>query len=225
MRKRTYWHMRQAKTQISLRIRAVWSQSSLSARSNLHPWLSIMRPMKILIRLRECAGWSESSLGAHVLKVHFWRCRPFVYGSLISCHLLHKRLLKLKPCFSLNFAFQKDWLSWLHIKMVYYVLIAYQMTKIKWLLKGTGITKEDNFSSKEDNFFDFLFAYRPSSFFWKVIYFKKERTGSQRGQIHFFFFFFFFFGDFFFHREGKNNLIVTSLGCVSIPVNVIWCAK
>ena len=33
-RKHTFWHVRQTNTQISLRIRAVWSESSLSAWSN-----------------------------------------------------------------------------------------------------------------------------------------------------------------------------------------------
>ena len=37
MKKRTFWHVLPAKTQISLRIRAVWSASSLSARRNLGP--------------------------------------------------------------------------------------------------------------------------------------------------------------------------------------------
>ena len=34
VRKRTFWNVRPTKTQISLRIRAVWSESSLSARRN-----------------------------------------------------------------------------------------------------------------------------------------------------------------------------------------------
>ena len=43
--KPTKWHVRPAKTQISLGIRPVWSESSLY----------------------ECPGWSESSLGAHAI--------------------------------------------------------------------------------------------------------------------------------------------------------------
>ena len=52
VRKCTYWHMRPAKTQISLRIRTVCSETSLLVWKNLHPFLSEMRPVMILIRLR-----------------------------------------------------------------------------------------------------------------------------------------------------------------------------
>ena len=44
VKKRTFWHVRRTKTQISLRMRAVWSESSLSAWRNFHPWQSKMRP-------------------------------------------------------------------------------------------------------------------------------------------------------------------------------------
>ena len=56
-----------AKTQISLGIRPVWAESSLSE-DPLGPWLPIERTAKALIRLGGCQGWSwsESSLGAHV---------------------------------------------------------------------------------------------------------------------------------------------------------------
>ena len=57
--------VRPAKTQISLGIRPVWSESSLSAWRKLgslaiHSWQG-----KTLIRLSGCPGWSQSSLGAH----------------------------------------------------------------------------------------------------------------------------------------------------------------
>ena len=63
--------MRPAETQISLRIRAVWSEFSL-----IVLWISkfqrcLWQTAKTQIRLRECAVWSESSLGAHVLKYIF----------------------------------------------------------------------------------------------------------------------------------------------------------
>ena len=57
----TKWHVRPAKTQISLDIRPVWSESSLSAWRKLGYPLSTQRR---LIRLGGCPGWSESSLGA-----------------------------------------------------------------------------------------------------------------------------------------------------------------
>ena len=46
VRKRTIWHMRPTKTQISLRIRAVWLQSSFSASRNF-------KSLSILIAPRE----------------------------------------------------------------------------------------------------------------------------------------------------------------------------
>ena len=63
---RTFGYVRPTKTQISLRIRAVWSESSLPAWRNFASLLSKMRQVKIMIRLRECAGWSESLLGTQV---------------------------------------------------------------------------------------------------------------------------------------------------------------
>ena len=60
MRKPTKWTLRPANTQISLGIRLVWSESSLST------WrkVPIERTAKTLIRLGRCPGWSESLLGA-----------------------------------------------------------------------------------------------------------------------------------------------------------------
>ena len=55
--------VRPAKTQISLGIRPVWSQSSLSAWRKLGSLATHWA--KTLIRLGGCPGWSESSLGAH----------------------------------------------------------------------------------------------------------------------------------------------------------------
>ena len=61
---------RPAKTQISLGIRPVWSESSLSV---WKAWV-LSYPLSIqrrLIRLGRCPGWSESSLGAQSL---CWFC-------------------------------------------------------------------------------------------------------------------------------------------------------
>ena len=64
--KPTKWPVWPVKTQISLGIHPVWSESSLSACRNwdLSYPLSALRR---LIRLGGWPGWSESSLGAHVL--------------------------------------------------------------------------------------------------------------------------------------------------------------
>ena len=71
--KHTFWHVLQMKTQISLGIHTVWSESSLSAWRNFAPLAIQNTPVKILIRLHKCTGWSESLLGAHVWRYVFWR--------------------------------------------------------------------------------------------------------------------------------------------------------
>ena len=67
MTKTTKWHVRPAKAQISLGIRPVWSESSLSALRKLESLATHWAPTKTLIRLGGYPGWSESSLGAHAI--------------------------------------------------------------------------------------------------------------------------------------------------------------
>ena len=55
-----------AKIQISLRIRAVWSESSLGTFWRASDAKFFHADNTTLIRQRENAGWFESSLGAHV---------------------------------------------------------------------------------------------------------------------------------------------------------------
>ena len=64
--------VRPAKTQISLGIRPVWSESSLCAQRVAKDQAFFMRTAKTLMRLGGCPGWSESSLGAqpHCLFCH-----------------------------------------------------------------------------------------------------------------------------------------------------------
>ena len=61
------WPVRPAKTQISLGIRPVWSESSLCAQWVAKDPDSFMHTVKTLIRLGGFPGWSESSLGAQVI--------------------------------------------------------------------------------------------------------------------------------------------------------------
>ena len=84
MTKPTKWHVRPAKTQISLGIRPVWSESSLSA------WrkLPIKRTAKTLIRLGGCPGWSEFSLGAHAISLVLSRGGSFNASSFWLWYLL-----------------------------------------------------------------------------------------------------------------------------------------
>ena len=86
VRKRSFWHVRPTRTKISLRIRAVWFESSLSALTNVASWLSKISLAKVLIRLRECAVWSDSPLGAHVRRYVFWRwCSINLHDAHILC--------------------------------------------------------------------------------------------------------------------------------------------
>ena len=66
--KPTKWHVRPAKTQISLGIRPVWSDLRFPLEENLGPWLPIKRG---------CPGWSESSLGAHAILLVLSRCGSY----------------------------------------------------------------------------------------------------------------------------------------------------
>ena len=79
MTKPAKWHMRPARTQISLGIRPVWSESSLSAWGKFGSLAPIERTAKTLIRLAECPGWSQSSLGA---KSFCWFCHE-------AAHMIH----------------------------------------------------------------------------------------------------------------------------------------
>ena len=72
--KRTFRHVPPTKIPIRLRIRAVWSESSLG-----DFWIARMQSFfmwqRRLIRQRECAVWIESSLGTHHQKVRFLSLR------------------------------------------------------------------------------------------------------------------------------------------------------
>ena len=63
--------VRPAKTQISLGVLPVWSESSLCTQWVAKAQCFFKRTAKTLIRLGACSGWSESSLGAHSL---CWFC-------------------------------------------------------------------------------------------------------------------------------------------------------
>ena len=58
MTKPTKWHVRPAKTPISLGIHPVWSESCWPQEESLGPWLPTEHTAKTLIRLSGCLGWS-----------------------------------------------------------------------------------------------------------------------------------------------------------------------
>ena len=64
MIKPTKWHVRPAKTQISLGIRPVWSESSLSAWIKLGTLATHWAHSEDSDQTGGCPAWSESSLGA-----------------------------------------------------------------------------------------------------------------------------------------------------------------
>ena len=74
MRKRVFGHMRTAKTQISLRIRAVWSGPSLSANGIIGYYRMYECRAKARILLCACAGWSEYA--------HFAHIQSYVFGQI-----------------------------------------------------------------------------------------------------------------------------------------------
>ena len=67
MTKPTKFHMHPAKTQISLGICPVWSESSLCALKDSQGPKASSCGQQRLIRLGGCTGWSESSLNAQVI--------------------------------------------------------------------------------------------------------------------------------------------------------------
>ena len=88
VRKRTVCDMRPTKTQISLLIRAVWSECSLSAWRNFTSVaIQNARPGKIQISLRECAGWSEYSPGETIRRYDSWRRGSIMFKWVSSYQL------------------------------------------------------------------------------------------------------------------------------------------
>ena len=71
--KPTKWSVHPAKTQISLGICSVWSESLLVLSGQLRTWAFFMPTAKTLIRPGGCPGWSESPLGTNaILLVLSW---------------------------------------------------------------------------------------------------------------------------------------------------------
>ena len=66
MTKPTKWPLRPAKTQVSLGIHLVWSESSVCTQWVAKDKLSSCGQRR-LIRLSRCIGWSEFSLGTHIV--------------------------------------------------------------------------------------------------------------------------------------------------------------
>ena len=74
--------VRLAKTQISLGIRPVWSESSLCAQWVAKDPSFLHASVMILIRLGGCPGWSGALLGAHAILLVLSRGGSFVISIL-----------------------------------------------------------------------------------------------------------------------------------------------
>ena len=83
--------VRPAKTQISLGIRPVWSESSLCVCAQWMAKDPSLWTAKMLIRLGRCPGWSESSQGAQPL---CWFCH--VVAHLFILHICLVCIVSLK---------------------------------------------------------------------------------------------------------------------------------
>ena len=73
IRERNFGHVRPAKIQIRLRIREVWSESSLDAVLIAKKAKFLLVEKETLLRLRGCVDWLDSSLDAHVRRHVFSR--------------------------------------------------------------------------------------------------------------------------------------------------------
>ena len=71
MRKRAFGHMRTAKAQISLRIRAVWSGPSLSANRIIGHYRMYQLRANARMRLCACVGWIWICAFCACSKIHF----------------------------------------------------------------------------------------------------------------------------------------------------------
>ena len=90
MTKPTKWMC--AQRRLSLDIRPVWSESSLSAWRKLGSLVPIKPTARTLIRLGGCPGWSESSLGAQSL---CWFCHVARLMYTLSTGLPRNNVRKL----------------------------------------------------------------------------------------------------------------------------------
>ena len=105
MTKPTKLHVRPTKSQISLGICPVWSESLLSAWRKLRSLATHWAQAKTLIRLGGCPGWSEFSLDAHaILLVLSWGGSFFNHvpatDSTCTCDFFHQYSLPCKHIFA-----------------------------------------------------------------------------------------------------------------------------
>ena len=96
------WHVRPAKTQISLGIRPVLSESSLSAWRQLGSLATGWAQANTLIRLGGCPGWSESSTGRTSILLVVSLGGSFLVSFSIQFVLFLEFTIKLINCLTLG---------------------------------------------------------------------------------------------------------------------------
>ena len=109
MTKPTKWVCAQ-RTQISLGIRPVSSEYSLSARKKLGSLANSERTAKTLNRLSGCTGWSESSLGA---QPYYWFCHVAAQISFVKSATTKFLCIGLRTNFNLGpwAVTEREWLA------------------------------------------------------------------------------------------------------------------
>ena len=92
--KPTKWSVRRAKTQISLGIRPVWSESSLCAQWVAKDPSFLHGNSEDSIRLGGCPGWIESSLGPHAILFVLSRGSSNGFSALRAwfCHVCVRKI-------------------------------------------------------------------------------------------------------------------------------------
>ena len=110
--KSTKWHMHPVKTQISLGISPIWSESLLSASRRFG---SLKQPIKhtakTLVRLSGCPGWSESALGTgHSVGFFMLWLKSYLQmmiSSSVCCCPIHSNLKSIRFWENAFWAFAK----------------------------------------------------------------------------------------------------------------------
>ena len=93
MRKHVFGHMRTAKAQISLRIRAGWSGPSLSTNTIIGYYRMYEWRVKSQVIYCACSRWSEYALGAcskallHLIRPNFYHSQDQLFIAQLDTHL------------------------------------------------------------------------------------------------------------------------------------------
>ena len=93
--KRHLCHLRTAKVQMSVRIRATWSEHSLFIDIYNNIYWFCKRAAKALISLRKCAGWSGPALPANNIRALFVHCASYIITTHSTCPIISSQFYYL----------------------------------------------------------------------------------------------------------------------------------